>query len=71
MTEAKKKYHCSRCNKIFDETKFYTYRDGSKVEICKDCLCAYVNNLEPNSFIWKELKMNGRSKKEISLFQMQ
>lgn len=57
-TEPKKKYHCSRCNKTLAETKFYTYKDGSKVELCKDCLCAHVNNFEPDTFLWILQKMD-------------
>ena len=57
-TEPKKKYHCSRCNKTLAETKFYTYKDGTKVELCKDCLCAHVNNFEPDTFLWILQKMD-------------
>lgn len=58
MAELKKKYRCSRCNKTLSETRFYTYRDGSKVELCKDCLCAHVNNFQPDSFTWILEKMD-------------
>lgn len=58
MAEAKKKYTCSRCKKTMSELKFYTYKDGSKVEMCKDCLCAHVNNFEPDSFTWILKKMD-------------
>ena len=50
--EPKKKYPCSRCKKTLSEIKFYTHRDGTKDEMCKDCLCAHVNNFEPNTFVW-------------------
>ena len=49
---ATKKYTCSRCKKTMSELKFYKHRDGSKDEMCKDCLCAHVNNFEPNTFTW-------------------
>ena len=58
MAEPKKKYTCSRCKKTMSELKFYTYKDGSKVEMCKDCLCAHVNNFEPDSFTWILKKMD-------------
>ena len=58
MAELKKKYRCSRCNKTLSETRFYTYRDGTKVELCKDCLCAHVNNFQPDSFTWILEKMD-------------
>lgn len=57
-TEPKKKYHCSRCKKTLSETKFYTYKDGSKVEMCKDCLTAHVNNFEPDTYLWILEKMD-------------
>ncbi len=57
-TEPKKKYTCVRCKKTMVETKFYTYKDGTKVEMCKDCLCAHVNNFEPDTFLWILEKMD-------------
>lgn len=57
-TEPKKKYLCSRCKKTMSETKFYTYKNGDKVEMCKDCLCAHVNNFEPDTFLWILEKMD-------------
>ena len=57
-TTPKKKYTCSRCKKTMSEIKFYTYKDGSKVEMCKDCLCAHVNNFEPDTFTWILKKMD-------------
>jgi hypothetical protein len=50
--EPKKKYLCSRCKKTMSEIKFYTHRDGTKDDMCKECLCAHVNNFEPSSFTW-------------------
>lgn len=57
-TTPKKKYTCSRCKKTMSEIKFYTYKDGSKVEMCKDCLCAHINNFEPDTFTWILKKMD-------------
>lgn len=57
-TEPKKKYTCERCKKTMAETKFYTYKDGTKVELCKDCLAAHVNNFEPDTFLWILKKMD-------------
>ena len=34
------------------------YYDGSKVELCKDCLCAHINNFEPDTFLWILQKMD-------------
>lgn len=36
---------CAKCGKPRDEDKyFYAYRDGQKVEQCKDCLTMFVDN---------------------------
>ena len=57
-TTPKKKCTCERCKKTMVESKFYTYPDGSKVELCKECLCAHVNNFEPETFTWILKKMD-------------
>ena len=51
-TEPKKKYTCTRCKKTMSELKFYSLRNGEKDNICKECLCAHVNNFEPETFLW-------------------
>ena len=33
-------------------TNFYTYKDGSKCELCKACLTMHINNFEPDTFLW-------------------
>ncbi len=48
----KQKYTCSRCKKTMSEIKFYKHRDGTHDEMCKDCLCAHINNFEPDTFTW-------------------
>ena len=34
------------------DTNFYTYKDGSKCELCKACLTMHINNFEPDTFLW-------------------
>ena len=51
-TGTKPQHFCSKCNKTMSEDKFYTYKDGSKCELCKACLTMHVNNFEPNTFLW-------------------
>lgn len=34
------------------ETNFYTYKDGSKCELCKSCLTMHINNTDPDTFMW-------------------
>lgn len=35
-----------------DESQFYTYRDGSKVELCKKCLTMHIDNFNPDTYVW-------------------
>lgn len=34
------------------DTNFYTYRDGSKCELCKSCLTMHINTYEEDTFLW-------------------
>ena len=43
---------CSKCGKTMREVQFYTYKDGSKCELCKACLTMHINNWEPETFLW-------------------
>jgi hypothetical protein len=50
---------CARCGKRMDQIKnFYTYKDGSKCELCKACLTAHIDNFDPNTFLWILEKMD-------------
>ena len=44
--------YCSKCRKTMADTNFYTYKDGSKCELCKACLTMHINNFEPDTFLW-------------------
>lgn len=44
--------YCQRCGKKMRSVNFYSYRDGSKLEMCKECLTAHVDNFDPDSFMW-------------------
>lgn len=50
--DPKKKYTCSRCNKTMSEIKFYKHKDGTRDDMCKECLCAHINNFKPETFLW-------------------
>ena len=41
-----------------DELKFYTYKNGQKTEMCKDCLTMHIDNYDPNTFLWLLEKMD-------------
>ena len=45
-------FYCSKCNKTMAGTKFFTYKDGTKCELCKSCLTMHVNNWEPETYVW-------------------
>ena len=52
------KCSCERCGKKLAVTSFYTYKDGSKCEICKACLTAHIDNFDPTTFEWILKKMD-------------
>lgn len=52
------KCQCQRCGKRIAQINFYTYKDGSKCEICKSCLTAHIDNFDPNTFEWVLEKMD-------------
>ena len=41
-----------------DEKQFYTYKDGTKTELCKKCLTLHVDNFNPDTFLWLLEKMD-------------
>ena len=44
--------YCAKCRKTMADTNFYTYKDGSKCELCKSCLTMHINNWEPDTYLW-------------------
>ena len=34
------------------EVNYYTYKDGTKAELCKGCMTMHINNFEPDTFLW-------------------
>lgn len=51
-------YHCTKCGKNLGESQFYTYRDGSKTEMCKKCLTMHIDNWKPETYLWLLEKMD-------------
>ncbi len=58
VEDANGKCKCQRCGKRIGQINFYTYRDGSKCEICKPCLTAHIDNFDPTTFEWILEKMD-------------
>jgi hypothetical protein len=43
---------CQKCGKMMDaNTKFYTYKNGEKTEMCKNCLTMHIDNFDPETYL--------------------
>lgn len=51
-------YTCIKCGKRMGPTQFYTYKDGSKTEMCKKCLTLHIDNFDPETYLWLLEKMD-------------
>ncbi len=49
---------CQKCGKSMDENQFYTYKDGTKTEMCKKCLTMHIDNFDESTFLWLLEKMD-------------
>lgn len=49
---------CEKCHRQMEDTNFYTYQNGEKVEICKSCLTMHIDNFDEQSFLWVLEKMD-------------
>lgn len=51
-------YYCKRCNRTMDATNFYMsnnfekYPDNGKMDLCKKCMTAHVDNWDPETYLW-------------------
>ena len=45
------KITCSKCGRTRQETEFFKMRDGTRYDMCKDCLCQYIDNNKPETFL--------------------
>lgn len=52
------KFICKKCGKPMNELQFYTYKDGTKTELCKKCLTMHVDCFNPETFLWLLEKMD-------------
>ena len=44
--------YCEKCQKTMKDTNFYTYKDGTKSEMCKSCLTMHIDNFNPDTYLW-------------------
>lgn len=49
---------CQKQKKWLKEGQFYTYKDGTKTQICKKCLTLHIDNFNPDTFLWLLEKMD-------------
>ena len=49
---------CQKCNRMLKADNFYTYKDGKKTELCKNCLTLHIDNFDPETFLWLLKKMD-------------
>lgn len=43
---------CSKCGRTLKETDFFKMKTGNRYDLCKDCLCQYIDNRKPDTFKW-------------------
>lgn len=43
---------CEKCKREMEQTNFYTYKNGEKFRMCKNCLTMHVDNFDENTFLW-------------------
>ena len=46
------KLTCSKCGRTKEESMFYTYKDGTKPSLCKECTLMHVDIWDPDTFVW-------------------
>ena len=44
--------YCPKCRRSKREANFYQYKDGTKCELCKECLTMHIKNDDPETFKW-------------------
>lgn len=49
---------CEKCHKTMDEGQFYTYKNGTKTELCKKCLTMHIDNFDESTYVWLLEKMD-------------
>ena len=52
------KLTCEKCHKEMEDSNFYTYKNGSKTELCKKCLTMHINAFDETTFLWVLEKMD-------------
>lgn len=43
---------CAKCGRSLKETEFFKMKTGERHRFCKDCLTQYIDNRNPETFLW-------------------
>ena len=44
---------CQKCGKVMKaDTQFYLRKDGTRMDLCKQCLTLHIDNFNPETFLW-------------------
>lgn len=46
------KITCVKCGRERRAVDYFLYKDGTYSDMCKDCLCMYIDNQKPDTFLW-------------------
>lgn len=49
---------CTRCGRSLPLTNFFKNHDGERIDLCKTCLTANIDNRKPSTFLWILKDMN-------------
>lgn len=44
--------YCPKCKRTMSDVNFYTYKDSTKCELCKNCLTMFMNMYEEDTYLW-------------------
>ena len=43
---------CTKCGRTMEDINFYTYKDGTKNDLCKACLTMHIDNFNPDRYLY-------------------
>lgn len=43
---------CAKCSRVRNAEDFYKRKDGTRLELCKDCVTLHIDNFDPETFTW-------------------
>ena len=46
------KRKCVKCQRVMEDLKFYSKKNGQKFDMCKECLTMHVDNYNEDTYLW-------------------